>query len=179
MNKPPYIVVDEMRTVVENTRLALKAIEPDKWDVLHYRYGYIKELNQILVSYSKTKDNALIKFPLFWVPQPFKIYHGEIGYWGTIKNFRAFIIQETNPKYRAEDRMEKIFKPVIYPIRDQWLLQMKKSKVFKIQAIESLQFSETDRYYWGAEQQSILDDIVDVMEISEFPLTINNNPNCS
>lgn len=169
-----------MRIVVENTRIALRdqSGENDRWPVLNFQYGYVHELNETLIAYSKTKDHSILKFPLFWVAQPFTVDHGDMGYYGTINNFRAFIIMETSRNYKAEERMEKVFKPIIYPIYWEWLTQLKKSKVFKIQAIETLRHSTTDRYYWGNDQQSVLNDIVDVMEISKFPLTINNNFNC-
>jgi hypothetical protein len=35
-----------------------------------------------------------------------------------------------------------------------------------------------DRYFWGQAQQSVLNDIIDCREMSEFLLKVNNNKNC-
>lgn len=178
MNNPAYIATEEMGIVVENTRLALEARFPGEWPVLNYQIGYVSELNQTLQQFARTKTYAEIKFPCFWFAQPFSMFRGESGWYASLTDMRAFIIMETGKNYKALERMEKVFKPVIYPIYNEWLIQLKKHPAFFVPQTSLLQHKIVDRFFWGEKQQTVITDIVDVREISGFDMKLNNNPNC-
>jgi hypothetical protein len=171
MNNPPYIVVDEVALVVADIAAAM-AID------INYQYGYVHELNETLMQWAKSPTLEPLKFPLIWLEQPFTIVRGKMGWFGEISNIRLFLIQQTNALRKASDRMQNVFKPTLYPMYRQLLISMKRSKAFSIGEIDILRHSVTDRYYWGKNQQSVLNDKVDCMEISDFYLRVNNNQNC-
>lgn len=170
MNKPEYIVVDEIGTVVEAVKTSLEL------DVLNYQYGYVEELNETLQQWSKNPDFAVLKFPLVWAMQPFTIVRGEQGIYGSVEGLRVFIINSSEKTQKAAQRMEDNFKEVIYPIYREFMEQLNVSVAFVDSPNRRHRF--TDRYWWGEAQQAVLNDVVDCSEISQLELKIHNNQNC-
>lgn len=172
MNQLPYIVVDELGLVAAATGVAMDL-------TINYQYGYVRELNETLIAFSKTPTFEVLKFPLIWVAQPFTIQRGKLGWYGTVKGGRIFFIQQSTKTKKAKDRMTDVFKPLLYPMVDEFLRQLKRSPAFSIGELATLEYKMTDRYYWGEGQQSVLNDVIDCIEFSDFTnLLVNNNPNC-
>lgn len=172
----PYILVDEFG--VKNTDGVLvsgilhKVKQALSLPVLNYQYGTVKELNTTLKQYTESNDWVIKKFPLVWLAQPFTIERIGTGWFGETRNLRVFIIQETDKNFKSDERMTSIFKPILYPIYIQLLIELEKSQVFDNHY--GVDHAMIDRYYWGNEQQLYLNDIVDCMEVSEMKLKINN-----
>lgn len=181
MNNPEYILVDEFGTkdssdvltdgILFNVKQALNL------PVLNYQYGYLKELKETLAQYSVTHEFEVKKFPLVWVVQPFSIIRGIPGWYGSLDNLQIFIIQATEKTLKASERMVKTFKPVIYPIYREILNQLVLATCFDQKDVDTLAHKITDRYWWGEDQQKIIDDVFDCMEISQLKLKISNNLN--
>jgi len=179
MDNPPYIVVDEMATVVEAARLALKeAAGGVGWDVLNYQYGYITELAETLQQWEETQEWREKKYPLVWLRQPFTIKRGEPNYYGTIPDLTLFIMNRTDVNYKAAQRMELNFKPILHPIYRELVKQIDLSVAFDFEDYTP-DLEETDFYYWGDEEKSYLSEIVDCLRLQNFVIKLNNNPNCS
>lgn len=178
MNKPEYIVVDEMGAVVDAVRvnpdLALLGM------VLNYQYGYVKELNEILTQWAETSEHSPKKFPLIWLEQPFNIVRGEsAAYYGRIELMRIFIMMQTDGNYKAADRMANIYKTTLYPIYRELLRQLTLTTAFSTNVLEKIRHTVQDRYFWGEGQASVLDDKVDCMILTIRDLQIQNNFNCT
>lgn len=132
--------------------------------VLNYQYGYIRELNETLIQYTSNDAFLPLKFPLVWLEQPFTVVRNEApGYFGRIERLRFFICQQTDVNYKARQRMDLIFKPILYPIYWELLNGIDLSLAFLTQSRYQIQHSFTDRYYWGEEQQDNLADKIDCM----------------
>lgn len=171
MNQPEYYIVDIFEEIVQiiKTKLSLP--------VLNYQYGYVKELDQTLTNFEKVEEKAYTKYPLIWIRQPFVIDRNEpFGFYGTVRNFSLFIIDQSNKELRAPDRMTQKFKPIIYPIYRELLEQI------NIHTAIAYEWNRphriVDRYWWGDGQQQEITDIVDCLEVSELKLIIENNSNC-
>jgi hypothetical protein len=173
MNNPEYILVDEMGVIVNEVQAALSM------PVLNYQYGYIKELNETLIQWSKSESFASEKFPLVYMEQPFNIARGSsAGFFGTAEVIRLFIMNETKKEWKAKDRMTNNFKPVIHPIVREILKQIDISVVFHTQSAEMIEHTFTDRYFFG-EAMSFLVDAIDCSILTLRKLVIANNPNCT
>lgn len=61
MNKPEYILVDEVGSVVTAVKAALSLT------VLNYQYGYVTELKETLATFDKSEAFADKKFPLIYL----------------------------------------------------------------------------------------------------------------
>lgn len=169
MNNPPYIVTEIFTSVVANIATILG--KP-----LYSHYGSIKELNETLIQLSKSPYKFNKKFPLVWLHEPFTIQSKPMAY-GKVKELRMFIMTDTRKEYKSPQRRSDVFDPVIDPIKDELIKQMKNRKEFSGYPV-NFSYSVTDYYYWGEEAQNVLNDIVDTSEVRFHDLTIKNNKNC-
>lgn len=174
MNNPEYILTDvfaEIATAIK-AELAL--------DVLNYQFGYITSLNQTLAQWAKMQDFAKLKFPCIWLQQPFTIARDiNPQFYGKTRDLRIFIMTSTQVKLSPSDHMEQVFKPTLFPVYRELLRQMDFHLAFSTQSPDQIAHLKTDRYWWGADQQSEIVDVVDCVEILFTELLINNNQNCT
>lgn len=180
MNNPEYILVDEFGTKDANGDLTSGVLfnvqQALSLSVLNYQYGYVEELDETLIQYNSTPDFASKRFPLVWLMQPFQINRGEKGLYGSAEGLKIFIINSTDKTWKASERMANNFKPVIYPIYRELMNQINRHVAFE--SAYQRRHRVTDRYYWGEAQQSVLNDPVDLVEISNIELKIKDNQNC-
>lgn len=175
MNQPPYILTDVFTEIV--THAKDKLVTQGVLAELNYQYGYVTELAQTL---NQMKEPGFVekKFPLIFLSQPFQIIRGSNGWFGETNGLRLFIITQTQKQYKAKDRMDNIFKPLLYKIYNQLLESICVHPAISVPSAQLIPHVLTDRYWWGVQQQSVLNDIVDCMELSEMELKVNNNKNC-
>jgi hypothetical protein len=172
MNNPEFYMVDEIGTLIADAGTNLGI-------AINYQYGYLMELQNTLKEYSKTVEYSSKKYPLVWLVQPFSINRKDVTYYGDT-TLRLFIIQESEKGLKASERMAQTFKPVIYPIYRELLKQITNNGVlFDGLMGDHVPHTVTDRYYWGEDQQNIINDVFDCLEISNMRLKISNKQNCS
>ena len=172
MNSPQYILTDEMEAAVLTAKTALG------FSVLNYQYGYVEELNETLKQYEADPAKYDKKFPLVWLAEPFTTEHGIEGIYG-ISTIDIFIINKTEKTYKAKERMENNYKPILYPIANELLKQFTVNPVFSHISVAKIQYRTTKGYYWGEGQQAILNDTVDCLKLGSLRLRINDNQNCT
>jgi len=172
MDKPQYILTDEMATIVEAVKTALELSE------LNYQYGFVNELNETLKQYETDPTKFYKKFPLVWVEEPYDTVRGNAAWYGTV-NPNIYIINSTDKTWKASERMENNYKPVLLPIYMELLEQIVISPVFSEQAAELIEHKVTNGYYWGEDQKSVLNDAVDCIKIGSLKLRINKKTNCT
>jgi hypothetical protein len=170
-NEPEYILVDVLKEVVAAVREVLQL------PVLNYQYGYVTELNTMLQQYAaSTPEYQAQRFPLVWVRQPFAIKRAWEGFYGTIDDLGIFIMQESEATLTAEERMNKTFKPVIYPIYRELMRQLNLHPAI-VYSLSGRRHTFIDRYWWGEIQEAVISDIVDCSELSQVEIQLHNNPN--
>jgi len=177
MNDPEYIVTDEMGDIVTAAKAALNATTIE-FPVLNYQYGFIEELNETLAQYESDPSKFNKKFPLIWLAEPFTIVRGLPNLFGKTKP-DIFIINATEKTWKAAERMENNYKPILFPIYRQLLVEIVKSLAFSHQSVESISHTLTKGYYWGEAQKAVLNDAVDCLKLGSVELPIHNNQNCT
>lgn len=175
MNKPPYYIVDALGSVAALVKDALNL------DNLNYQYGYREELNIKLKQLTEATEAGLnlLKFPLIWVMQPFTVKKGDGNYYGVTNDLEVWIMTGSDVNDFAEQRMTKNFKPLLIPIAESFIEQLDNASDYGIStAYGQREYSQIDRYYWGEEQKSVFNDIVDCVQLSGIPINILHNSNC-
>lgn len=179
MNEPEYIIVDEIREVVASTSVALTANDAATFpNPINYQHGYITELNETLRQWESDPNKYNLKFPLVWLAKPFTVKRGEANFYGSLNGVKLFIITSSDKNYKDSERESNSYNPILRPIYRELIKQFMLSTVFDMGKMGEPLHSVTDRPYWGESQQSVLNDIVDVLEISGLDLKINDNNNC-
>lgn len=172
MTDTQYILTDELEPVVAAVKAALGLT------VLNYHYGEVEELNETLKQWEADPVKYNLKFPLVWVAEPYQITIGEVGIYGTAE-VNLFVINETQKTWKAKERMENNFKPVILPIYRELLKQIGINVAFDHPFGRVPEHKTINRYYMGENRQSTLNDVVDAMKISGLKLRIHEKQNCS
>lgn len=188
MDAPEYFVVDEMGVKDEQTDLLTGGVmfnvkQAMGLATLNYQYGFPEELNETLqkmVESGAPYDARL--FPLVYLLQPFKVKRGIPGVYGRTEGLRLFVINKSEPGWKAKERMKNNFKPIIFPIYREILKQLDLSVPFSGTnglGPTGIKHGVTDVYYWAEENKRILNQVTDTLVIDNLELDVHSNPNCS
>ena len=172
MTDTQFILTDELETVAAAVKAELGI------SVLNYQYGEVEELNETLKQWETDPSKFNLKFPLIWVAEPYQITRGPVDIFG-IAEVNVFVINQTQKDWKAKERMDNNFKPVILPIYREFLKQIGISLAFDHPFGRVPEHRTINRYYLGENRQSTLNDVVDAMKISGMKLRISEKFNCS
>lgn len=177
-NTPPLFIVDIIGEVVAATDAVLF---PTLNRHILYEYGRsIQILRQLqLLNQSITqKEN---KYPLFALFQPFP-EDGGVEYYATVKFPKISIAALTQNTDSVATRYEKTFKPVLYPIYQEFLLQLCRHPNIVANDPAAIPHKHWD--VPGSDQVSdqvkgtSLTDIVDAIVIQDLQLTFKQIKKC-
>ncbi|MHB9057113.1 MAG: hypothetical protein ACYC2P_13365 [Paludibacteraceae bacterium] len=174
--KPVYIV-DEIGLAVAqvsaNLLAQLQAFDATITGV-HYQYGHPIEIIETLKQMDEAKAYKFSRYPFVGLFQDFPEDVGEVGFNGEV-TLHMIIARFTTPTYKAAQRYEFNFKPVLYPIYFELLKQLNFSKAFQSYTESTIQHTKIDRLYWGREglyknEGNIFNDFLDCIEIRNLKL---------
>lgn len=171
MNKPPYIIEDVFTGIIA-------AVAAKLGRNVYSFYVPIKELNETLTQYNGSPTLFDKKYPLVLLQQPVTISSSKLPQlYGEIAKLTMFIITGSQQNYKTVQRDDINYVPIVNPIVDELKNQMILCKAF-LGYPSQLKYQITKYPYWGKNQQSVLNDVVDVMQIDFLNLKIQNNLNC-
>jgi hypothetical protein len=133
-----------------------------------YMYGHPLEIANRLLDKDKDRVYKYQKYPLIALKMDFE---------EPIKNgvkslsLNLAILNFTDKKWNAEERMANIFKPVLYPIYERFMTELQNSGLFFWPGNQDYpEHTKIDRPYWGTANQqgnvkNIFNDPIDAIEI--------------
>lgn len=134
---------------------------------------------------TKRDDNGLYleKYPLIALFHDFDEQRGrQVGEYARL-SLRLIIANNTSSEFIADQRYEKNFKPILYPIYESLLKQItlaKKDKwqYFNMYGENSIPHIKTDRLFWGtptayANTANIFNDYLDCIDIRNLELSLD------
>lgn len=140
-------------------------------DTPYYQYGHIAEISDILKNMEGDPVNRDRKFPLviLRLDNPGEV-DGDVVRW----NLNIAIVTFTDSGYRAPERLENVFKPVLFPLYDLLMEALTLSPHFSWDG-EYPKHTKIDRYYWGSTSgfrnvKQIFDDPTDAIELINLKL---------
>lgn len=158
---------------------------------IHYMYGHPLELIENLKE--RSKDPGRVDKDL-----PKSNWGGKWDMWPVVMLFTDFpevytkkpisykqevtlqvvMAMFTEKLWKAEERMDKNFKPILYPMYEQFLTQLDKSAHFVVQSSKQIPHTKWDRLYWGksglyGNVGNTFNDAIDAIEIQNLVLKIN------
>jgi len=169
-------LVDIIADVVEKTRQQLATDRLfNNIQVPYYFFDTVSKFKETILSMDKT-DSKFNKYPLVFLELPFQenytvdrpvIYEASIN---------LYILNRTSLEINATRRYDDVFKPVLYPIFEQFINQLRLSNSFAFDDMrKTLSFNKTDVMYWGEGSKNLGNDIVDCIEISNLKLKVIKN----
>lgn len=158
---------------------ALQAVNP-KIAALHFEYGHPLVVQASLKRKEGTQAGQYARFPMIAVLEDFPARGIAPGL--SVITPRIIIACLTKDTYTREQRQELTFKPILWPIAEEFDRQLQKSGVLgtSITAVGTT----TERPFWGAEalygsNGNILDAMLDCIEISNKELSIRLTQQCA
>lgn len=141
------------------------------------KIGYWNEISNdlSLMGLDKSKDGT--KFPLIYVNTFCSFDSGEVVRENSFNNIRFYIITEAELNDGFVDRISSTFETTIFPLRDEMIHTMIRSKRFNIaQNSNLLEFEKSEfmyPYLFGEKQnQNKFNEVIDTLEITFKKLRI-------
>ena len=171
------IVVDEVAKLVERTSKLYGS------DVFFF-HGHIREISNELIERSKTAEYRSQKYPCIMLLQDFAEVRNSNNPWNVEARLQLLIVAVSDNTYAAPTRLEKVYKPTLYPIYDAFITALKKSPSILSIPITNIQHEKIDRlsmtsaFNEAALSQGIktlFNDHLDGIEIRNLNLKITEN----
>ncbi len=116
------------------------------------------------------------KFPLIWLVTDFieKMGQGNDNYYTQASPLTIIIAMDTEIDYSGEQRRDKTFLPILYPIYAKMMFYISESSAFGMPHITTIKHNKINRPYWGKNgEANFLAHIVDCIEINNLSLNVN------
>ena len=175
MKESKYIV-DLIGEVVEQVRATYEAPAGYATGSPFYLYGHPLEIANTLTEWSKNPNQKFEQFPLIILFQDFEERKGTHQGENSVVSLNMVICCNTDKHYKSNERYEKTFKTVLYPLYDLFIEALTNSGYFA-QTDDLIPHTKIDRVYYGnqANTANLFNDFIDAIEIKDLELTILNN----
>lgn len=174
-------ISDTLEVITQRTEAALIADTLINFGSLpkkvYFMHGHPKEIVAVLQSFTKSPTKKNQKYPLICLFRDFKEKVGEgISGYTSAATPRLVICTLTKPHLRAQDRKVENFDPILIPILQEFINQIRVSEFFGAPSLQQLNITKWDRYFWGTESadKTILNDYIDAIEIESISLNLVN-----
>lgn len=177
------VFVDVFKDIVERVSNKLTP-QLQAYDSLitgvHYDHGHPLEIVETLTQKDKSNTYRWKKYPLVALLQDFPEQNTGEPSEGPRPVFHIIIVNHTRPTYKAIERYDKNFKPILYPIYEELLRQINRERIFFTYGMTTIPHVKFDRLYWGREglwgkEGNIFNDWVDAIEIRDLKLKTHLN----
>lgn len=138
-----------------------------------YMYGHNSELNSRLLERGKSKTLKYRKYPL--IALRLDVDEENQGN-GMVKySLNIGIFAYTKEHLNSEERIEQVFKPILYPLYESFLTELRNSGLFTWAGSPTPKHVKTDRPFWGTQDsernlKKIFTDPLDCVEIQKLEL---------
>lgn len=145
---------------------------------VHYQHGHPLEIIETMNQFDKSDSFVYKKYPLIGLFQDFPEERGQVGMSGKVR-LHLIIARSTKNDYKAAERYENNFKPVLYPIYEALLEEIALAgKYFLVKDKTQISHTKIDRLYWGRDglwknEKNVFNDWVDAIEIRDLELNVN------
>jgi|ERR1035437_532047 hypothetical protein len=150
---------------------------------IRYSKSSFDELIETLAQADNSGTERYKKYPLTHLVQDVEIDRGQdVGLFGS-SNLNVIFVHQTVNLYKMDDRDQKVFKPVLWPMYYGFMEQLKKSKWIFGSWAQTGEFRHQiiKHGFWGDRKlegsKNILNDYVDALEIRNLQIKLNNS-NC-
>lgn len=143
-----------------------------------FDFGHMAEIVKNIAI--KDGANSELIYPLVWLVMSFdESMGGSTDLYTKLEGIRIIIATRTEANYTMQERRDKSFLPVLYPIYASLFNQMSLMSEFRMPSPLKILHKKTDWPYWGKVDQdgngeaNFLNDYVDVVEIKNLKLDIS------
>lgn len=181
----PVYIVDIIRNIVNAVDTALYSdgtLEP-AFPHVYYLHGHPLDIVARLQEKLSSPNDKDKRFPLIALIQDIREERMPNAAAYADAPLNIMIAALTEAKWNSEQRYDKTFKPVLYPIYYEFLNQVELSTEVSTINHSFIKHNKYDRLYWGKQglygnTGNMFNDFIDAIEIDNLRLQIMNKPNC-
>lgn len=183
-------ISDAFRQLVSDTETALIADSTVVFPVgvpkkVYFMQGNIKEVNAKLTKLTQSPDHKGKKYPLVILFRDIKedLSESQYGY-QTEFNAKIAIITLTQATYDTEQREQNTFMPILIPVFQELIDQIRLSSAFGMPTVEQMRIEKYDCYFYGSglaasaaergNDKNLFNDFVDAIDVQNISLKLNN-----
>lgn len=149
--------------------IPVKILDATSWKLgIDFKFGSRKEINQLLANEISDETKKNQRFPLAWLFINESRNHDSLDY-DFKTSIKLAFVHLSNMVDTAENRKEKVFKPVLTPLKTLFLEAIQSSYFTRVFNWEytKLNYSEYYRYFYGSsdKNQMVFDAPTDAIEI--------------
>lgn len=147
-----------------NTRLS------DRQIPVCFQFGTLREIVDNLNTLTRARAQ---KYPLIALIEPFRQQKGTPGT-DTRISVRLLIATYTEKTLKADERLRVNFKPLLFPIYDAFLAEIKRSEHFNTEEVKHtvINHFEIGRESLSGYDGSVFNDHIDAIEIQDMELNV-------
>jgi hypothetical protein len=173
-----------MIAVVDTIRKIAASTAKKYGKEIYFFHGHILEIAAELMERSKTAEYRKKKYPSLILLEDFVETHNTNTAWDMEANLQILIVASSDINYTPDLRIEKVYKPVLYPICDAFVYALQNS--VNIQSIpkDNLKYQKIDRHRCtsafneAAKAQKLTAIFADHLDAVEINLNIKITKNC-
>jgi hypothetical protein len=148
----------------------------------YYMYGHPREIAQRLDLKNRDDVEKFKKWPLVVLITDFSEDHDSDQDYSYEVSPTVLIVTNTNENYRSEETYENTFKPILYPIYEELLNQLRLSNYFKKPG-QLIEHEKIDRLFWGTSgaqgnEGLIFNTFLDAIELNFSSLKVFEDYTC-
>lgn len=174
-------IPDLFQTIVGKVNAVFSTRVIDPFPVF-FDYGHYVEVTRNLTQKDASISQKDKKYPLIWLVMDFDEDFGSIddGYCD-LPALQILITVPTQPAITTPERVEKNFRPRLYPIYDELINQIFQSGLFQVINPENIKHRRTLRPYWGGQDSqgngtaNLFNDFIDAIQIRNLQLKVNES----
>lgn len=171
-----FLTTQAGKFIQNQDRKAILAEGQPDTETPYYDYGTWKTLTNKLLKKDQDREFMYKKYPL--------IALNVVAPYECVNNMYTFtlniaILAFTDKNYTEQDRQENVFKPVLYPLYEAFLKQLRgQGFTFGKGNMLRPEHKGIDRYFWGSDSDkgNRFNDPLDAIELTE--LKISKTQNC-
>lgn len=153
----------------------LNEVHPDgdKSIMPFFDYGHPVEMANKLKLKEKDSDDKNNKYPLIYLRTDFEEQERDMVW---TYRLTIYLIAYTDLQYSSQERKEKVFSRVLYPLYERFIEELGRQSIFQFTTNnEQPNHTKIDRFFWGNElnlnnTEKIFDDPLDAIEITSLEL---------
>lgn len=174
----PQYIPDIIRDLVKRVsdRNVAEGRESVKFDVGHY----VEVTKNLVLKDQAIKPESRDKYPIIWLVGDYDEYMNNFPNKYARTSLHLIIGTNTTAQYDMNDRRDKSFLPILYPIYALLLDEIQREPKFGRPKTRRLTHRKTNRPYWGRQDSfsngkaNLWNDFIDAIEIRDLNIQLNN-----
>lgn len=137
----------------------------------YYMHGHPLEVTNRLTNKNKSNIYSYQKYPLILLVQDFEEGIGEDLSNYASGDFTVIIANLTKPDITADERYNRNFRDILYPLYNEFIKGIHASNAFYTRSVKTIPHTKVDRLYWGTSaaqgnENNYQHDYIDAIEIT-------------